>query len=96
MIKKDKIQTPPTAIPHQTMLSDLGEISFLRVAKGIAHDDLILNDEGVVLFVYRQDLSDPLGDYWSDSGTVSARRFKVELDSFKRLVFSFLRSQGAR
>ncbi len=86
----EKIET--YSIPHT--ISDLGEISFLKL-KGISHSKLILNGNEV-LFFYDQDLNDILADYWSDQAKVPPRLFKTTIDSYKRLVFSFLRSKGVR
>lgn len=91
----EKIQTSQHSIPKAT-LSDLGEVAYLKIAKGISHSELLLHGNHEVLFAYDGDLTDELADYWSDQATVPPRLFKTTLDSYKRLIFSFLRSRGVR
>jgi len=90
----EQIETQQYSPPQQS-ISDLGEVCFLKL-QGISHSRLLLNGEREVLFYFDQDLSDILAEYWSDQASVPPRLFKTTLDSYKRLVFSFLRSQGVK
>lgn len=75
------------------VLTDLGEVCFLKL-RGVCHSNLQFISEREVGFIFNNvDLDDLLSEYWQDRATIPPRLFKTTLDSYKRLIFSFLRNK---
>lgn len=71
--------------------SDIGLSSYLGL-KGAILSSLDIDKYGNVVFIYKEDISLLVNEYYSGKANIEPLSYKSELDKNKKLVFGYMRS----